>query len=191
MILITWSTDSGWRSPIQNFTVAFFLRSRGLRIELKPILDLLQWFLNLRKGSPSSYSLISFHSHCHSPLRDVQVSQGFHVCDTIYVLWTVHCCVWCTFSPHNLLLHISVCFVLLAFTKYTLSSLRLFRNHVELILSVGGQAGIISRFTDTTKYINITVRHKNSSVSSHKDSREVWWVTVLFILQSWCSSKPV
>lgn len=191
MIWITWSTDSGWRSPIQNFTVAFFLRSRGLRIELKPILDLVQWFLHLRKGSPSSYSLISFYSHCHSPLRAVQVSQGFHVCDTIYVLWTLHCCVWCTFNLHNLLLHISVCFMLLAFTKYTLSSLCLFRNHVKLILSVGGQAGIISRFTDTTKYINITVWHKNSSVSSHKDSREVWWVTVLLILQSWCSSKPV
>lgn len=191
MSWITWSTDSGWRSPIQNFTVALFLRPRGLRIELKPILDLLQWFLHLRKGSPSSYSLISFYSHCHSPLRVMQVSQGFHVCDTIYVLWTLHCCVWCTFNPHNLLLRISVCFMLLAFTKYTLSSLRLFRNHVKLILSVGGQAGIISRFTDTTKYINITVWHKNSSVSSHKDSREVWWVTVLFILQSWCSSKPV
>lgn len=191
MIWITRSTDSGWRSPIQNFTVAFFLRSHGLRIELKPILDLLQWFLHLRKGSPSSYSLISFCSHCHSPLRAVQVSRGFHVCDTIYVLWPVHCCVPCSFNPHNLLLHILVCFMLLAFTKYTLLSLRLFRNHVKLILSVGGQAGIISSFTETTKCISITVWHKNSSISSRKDSREVWGVTVLLILQSWSSSKLV
>lgn len=153
MIWITWSTDSGWRSPIPNFIVAFFLRSHGFRTELKPILDLLQWFLHLCKGPPASYSLISFYSHCHSPLRAVQVSQGFHVCDTIYVLWTAHCCMRCSFNPHNLLLHISVCFMLLAFTKYTFLSLRLFRNHVKLILPVGGQELI----ADLQKLENISI----------------------------------
>jgi hypothetical protein len=42
---------------------------------------------------------------------------------------------------------------------------------VILIFSVGEQAGITSRFTETTKYINITSKlwHINSSVLYHKN----------------------
>lgn len=114
---------------------------------------------------------IPLHSHCHSPPRGVQVSRYFLSVVLLGLFWTLHCCVQSSFNPRTLLLPISFCFMLLTFTRQTLLKL-LFRYQLKLILSAGDQAGITSRFTETTRYISVTSKlwHKNSSLLSHKNS---------------------